>query len=111
LSPNYLSKDIFSNFNFFNKTNSEKNVDNKFRQSLEGRAVTLDDEGNVLFAEWFNNKVNGKYFLFKSNLVEESNENFVCSGICQYGNMKDGNLEGENYIYNISGTIGKGTFF
>jgi len=44
-------------------------------------------------------------------LVEESNENFVCSGICQYGNMKDGNLEGENYIYNISGTIGKGTFF
>lgn len=31
--------------------------------------LSIDDEGNVLLANWKNDKIHGKYFLFKPNII------------------------------------------
>lgn len=83
---------------------------NKSKSSLDGFGITVDDSGHLLIAEWRNNQIEGRYFLFKPNLIEETEKNSNYSAICQYGWMKGGNLSGENYIYNISGTLAKAFF-
>jgi hypothetical protein len=72
--------------------------------------MTIDDVGHMLLAEWKSNKIEGMYFLFKSNIVEELDSTMACFGICQYGHIRSGLLEGDNYMYNISGSLMKGTF-
>lgn len=57
--------------------------------------------------QWKNNQIDGKYFLFKPNNFEQNNQN---NGLCQYGYMKNGQLDGDNYIYNSLGTLSKAEF-
>jgi hypothetical protein len=85
-------------------------INNKSRSSLEGLGITVDDYGHLIIAEWRNNQIDGRYFLFKPNLIDEGDHNNIYSAVCQYGFMKAGNLEGENYVYNISGTLARGEF-
>jgi len=53
--------------------------------------ITIDDEGNVLIAKWKNNKINGKYFLFKPLGFNEQSRTRQ-SGICQFGFMNNSML-------------------
>lgn len=45
------------------------------KQSIEGIGLTIDDEGNILLASWTQGKIEGKYFLFKSNIIGDSRMN------------------------------------
>jgi hypothetical protein len=71
--------------------------------------VTVDDEGHLLLAEWKNSRVEGKYFLFKPEGAGER-EQVVPGGVCMYGEMRKGSLEGDNYVYSINGTLARCNF-
>ena len=47
--------------------------------------------------------------MYKPNLVEGP-QGKSSSGICQYGTMREGVLQGDNYIYSINGTVVKAEF-
>jgi hypothetical protein len=72
--------------------------------------LTIDDEGNLLLAQWQNSKIEGKYFLFKPNAFDSSGYENQHTGMCQYGWMSNGILEGDNYLYDINGNIAKSKF-
>ncbi len=72
--------------------------------------ITYDDEGNVILAEWMNGKIQGDYFLYKPNTFEYSEYKGHHPGVCQYGSMSNGMLEGDNYLYDISGQMAKSIF-
>lgn len=86
------------------------NISGKSRSCLEGVGITVDDYGNFLVGEWRNNQIDGRYFLFKPSLGEEGDKNATYSAICMYGAMKSGNLFGDNYVYNINGSLAKASF-
>ncbi len=72
--------------------------------------LSIDDEGNVLLANWKNDKIHGKYFLFKPNIIGQSRMENEYEGICQYGSMENGHLQGDNYLFHRKGVIVKGSF-
>jgi len=79
------------------------------RQAIDNLGMTVDDDGNILIAEWKNSKVTGSYFLFKPS----ANNNPSASrnaGVVQFGSMVNNMLEGDNYLFDVNGSIAKSSF-
>jgi hypothetical protein len=111
--PSDIDDKFDPNFTLHEKINLEEHLsETKMIQHevVTGLGLTIDSAGSIILAEWLNNKINGRYYIFTPSNSMMENKTNGSEGVCFYGHMKNNVLEGENYLLNINGVYAKGYF-